>query len=333
VSLLKGEIIVTTPVHEPSPQLTLHQDMVWIAGGTFEMGSDKFYPEEQPVHRVSVDGFWIDRYAVTNEQYSRFVSETGYVTVAERPLDPRQYPGAPLENLVPGSMVFNPTSGPVDLRNYANWWAWTPGASWRHPTGPKSSVLGIEQHPVVQIAYEDAETYCTWAGKALATEAEWEYAARGGLEQAAFTWGDEHEPDGRPAANVWQGHFPWENLLSDGYLRTSPVGDFPPNGYDLYDMAGNVWEWTADWYLPRHPGDPAKSCCTPSNPRGGSEQDSFNPHRPQLKIPRKVVKGGSHLCAPNYCLRYRPAARQPQDIDSGMSHIGFRCVARPADRP
>jgi len=310
-------------------QVPPDQRMVWINGDTFKMGSDTFYVEERPVHRIAVDGFWIDPYPVTNEQFARFVAETGYVTIAERRPDPALYPGAPPENLVPGSMVFFPTNGPVDLRNYANWWGWTPGASWRHPLGPSSSVLGLDRHPVVHVAYEDAEAYCAWAGKELPTEAEWEYAARGGLEQAAFTWGDEHEPGGQPVANVWQGRFPWENLLRDGHERTSPVGAFRPNGYGLHDMAGNVWEWTADWYAARHPDDPGKACCTPRNPRGGRREDSFNPHQSSVRIPRKVVKGGSHLCAPNYCLRYRPAARQPQEIDTGMSHIGFRCIVRP----
>ena len=305
------------------------QRMVWIDCGTFKMGSDTFYVEERPVHRVAVNGFWIDPHPVTNEQFARFVAETGYVTIAERRPDPALYPGAPPENLVPGSMVFFSTKGPVDLRNYANWWAWTPGATWRHPLGPTSSVLGLDQHPVVHVAYEDAEAYSAWAGKGLPTEAEWEYAARGGLEQAAFTWGDEHDPGGQPMANVWQGRFPWENLLLDGHDRTSPVGAFPPNGYGLHDMAGNVWEWTADWYTARHSDDPGKACCVPQNPRGGRREDSFNPHQRSFRIPRKVVKGGSHLCAPNYCLRYRPAARQPQEIDTGMSHLGFRCIVRP----
>jgi sulfatase modifying factor 1 len=305
------------------------QNMAWISGGAFKMGSDRFYVEERPVHQVSVDGFWIDRTPVTNAEFARFVDATGYVTVAERRPDPALYPGAPPENLVPGSMVFTRTSGPVDLRNYANWWAWTPRANWRHPRGPGSRIKKLDRHPVVQVAYEDAEAYCAWAGKALPTEAEWEYAARGGLEQADFTWGDEELPGGRPMANSWQGRFPFENTLVDGYEYTSPVGTFPPNGYGLFDMAGNVWEWTADWYQARLPADSGKACCTPQNPRGGREEDSYDPGLPQFRIPRKVVKGGSHLCAPSYCFRYRPAARQPQMIDSGMSHLGFRCIVRP----
>ena len=221
------------------------------------------------------------------------------------------------------------TTGPVDLRNYENWWAWVPGASWRHPKGPGSSLERISNHPVVHVAYEDAEAYVRWAGKELPTEPEWERAARGGLDGAAFTWGDEEFPEGKAMVNSWQGEFPWQNLLLDKHEGTSPVGSFPPNGYGLFDMAGNVWEWTSDWYVPRHADEVVKSCCGPAvNPRIVSPEKSYDPAQPQFRIPRKVVKGGSHLCAPNYCLRYRPAARQPQMVDTGMSHIGFRCVTR-----
>jgi sulfatase modifying factor 1 len=303
--------------------------MVWIPGGTFRMGSVASYPEERPVREVRVSGFWIDRHPVTNEQFSRFVAATRYVTVAERPPDPALYPGAPQENLVAGSMVFVPTTGPVDLRDSTQWWAWTPGADWRHPRGPESSLDGLADHPVVHIALADAEAYCAWAGTALPTEAEWEYAARGGLDGAIFTWGNEERPDGRLMANTWQGHFPWQNTKEDGYVSTSPVGSFPANGYGLLDMAGNVWEWTADWYSATRPAEPRSACCVPANPRGGEREASINPHHSHFRIPRKVVKGGSHLCAPSYCFRYRPAARQPQDIDTGMSHIGFRTVVRP----
>lgn len=295
------------------------------------MGSNDFYPEERPVHEVTVDDFWMDKYEVTNEEFERFVKETGYVTVAESPLNPKDFPGAPAENLVPGAMVFRKSIGPVDLKDYANWWAWTPGANWRHPSGPKSSIQGIERHPVVHVAYEDAEAYAKWAGKELSTEAEWEFAARGGLIGARFTWGDEDVQDTKPKANTWQGEFPWQNLLIDNYEGTSPVGSFDPNGYGLYDMAGNVWEWTSDWFVPHldERAERFKSCCTPSkNPRIIRPDASYDPGQPQFRIPRKVVKGGSHLCAPNYCLRYRPAARQPQMIDSGMSHLGFRCIVR-----
>lgn len=296
------------------------------------MGSEEFYPEERPVHEVTIDGFWMDRHLVTNEQFARFVDETGYITVAERPLDPADYPGAPAENLVPGALVFHKTRGPVDLSDYTNWWFWTPGTNWRHPFGPESSIDGIEQHPVVHVAYEDAEAYARWANKELPSEAEWERAARGGLEGKKFTWGDEHFPDGKAMANSWQGEFPWQNLLLDGFEGTSPVGSFPANGFGLFDMAGNVWEWTSDWFVQRHADE--VSCCGPKiNPRITSPEKSYDPGQPAFRIPRKVVKGGSHICAPNYCLRYRPAARQPQMIDTGMSHIGFRCIVRTAEMP
>jgi formylglycine-generating enzyme required for sulfatase activity len=278
-----------------------------------------------------VDGFWMDCYEVTNEQFARFVEETGYETLAERPLNPVDFPGAPAENLMPGSMLFHKSDGPVDLRDYRNWWAWVPGTSWRHPLGPGSSQESLEQHPVVHVAYEDAEAYARWAGKELPTEAEWEFAARGGLDEKKFTWGDEHFPDGKAMANSWQGEFPWQNLLDDGYAGTSPIGSFPPNGYGLYDMAGNVWEWTCDWFVQRHADEMVKPCCGPAvNPRIASPDKSYDAAQAQFRIPRKVVKGGSHLCAPNYCLRYRPAARQPQMIDTSMNHIGFRCIARHA---
>jgi formylglycine-generating enzyme len=302
--------------------------MVWVPGGTFRMGSDAFYPEERPVREVRVEGFWIDRHPVTNRQFSRFVAATGYVTVAERPPDPALYPGAPPENLVAGSMVFTPSSGPVDLTNHALWWAWTPGADWRHPQGPQSSIAGLADHPVVQVALEDVEAYCAWAGTALPAEAEWEYAARGGLEQAIFTWGNEERPGGQLMANSWQGHFPWQNTREDNYVSTSPVGSYPANGYGLLDMAGNVWEWTADWYTVKYQANPDNPCCTVSNPAPNAREASINPLQAHFRIPRRVVKGGSHLCAPSYCFRYRPAARQPQDIDTGTSHVGFRCVVR-----
>jgi formylglycine-generating enzyme len=307
---------------------TPHVDMIWIPGGTFRMGSEDFYPEEGPVHEVSVDGFWMDRNPVTNEQFTRFVAATAYVTLAERPLNPVDFPSAPPENLQPGSMLFRKTAGPVDLYDYTNWWAWAPGTSWRRPHGSGSSLDGIERHPVVHVACEDAEAYALWAGKELPTEAEWERAARGGLDGKKFAWGDDDFPGGKAMANSWQGEFPWQNLLVDGYAGTSPVEAFPANGYGLHDMAGNVWEWTSDWYVPRHADEVVKSCCVPVNPRILSPDKSYNSKQPQFKIPRKVVKGGSHLCAPNYCLRYRPAARQPQMIDTGMSHIGFRCIVR-----
>jgi formylglycine-generating enzyme required for sulfatase activity len=301
-------------------------DVVSLAGGEFAMGSDEHYPEEGPVHRVRVDPFAIDRFEVTNARFAEFVAATGYETVAERPLDPADFPGAPRENLVPGSLVFTPTPGPVDLRHLSQWWTWTPGASWRAPEGPGSSAEDRSEHPVVHVASEDAAAYAVWIGARLPTEAEWEFAARGGLEGTAFTWGDDARPGGRIMANTWDGlDFPWRSTGESGFLRTAPVGSFPPNGFGLHDMAGNVWEWTDDWWA-GHPADPAKPCCVPLNPRGGDREASLDPAQPQFRVPRKVIKGGSHLCADSYCLRYRPAARRPQMIDTGMSHVGFRCA-------
>jgi sulfatase modifying factor 1 len=319
-------------------------DTVALSGGEFTMGSDVHYPEEAPTHRVRVDPFAIDRHEVTNARFAEFVRDTGYVTVAERPLDPADFPGAPPENLVPGSLVFTPTPGPVDLRHLSQWWAWTPGACWRAPDGPGSSVGDRADHPVVHVAHEDAQAYAAWAGGRLPTEAEWEFAARGGLDGATFTWGDVTRPDGRIMANTWDGpDFPWRSTGESGFDRTAPVGSFPCNGFGLYDMAGNVWEWTDDWWSDNaagaghaaegehtadagHTAGADKPCCVPVNPRGGTRESSFDPAQPQFRVPRKVIKGGSHLCADSYCLRYRPAARRPQMIDTGMSHVGFRCA-------
>ena len=299
-----------------------------MASATFLMGSSNHYPEEAPVHQVAVDGFWIDRHEVTNRQFAAFVAATGYATVAERPLDPADFPGAPAENLVPGSLVFEKTPGPVDLRDLSQWWRWTPGACWRHPEGPDSSLAERSDHPVTHVAYADADAYAAWAGKSLPTEAEWELAARGGLDGTRFVWGDEPEQADERLANYWHGEFPWRS--DPGYGSTTPIGSFDPNAYGLFDMAGNVWEWTNDWYTSRHAEDADEPCCVPRNPCGGSEEDSLDPAQPQFRVPRKVIKGGSFLCADSYCLRYRPAARRPQMIDTGMSHIGFRCVVRPA---
>jgi len=316
---------VSTAGARPQPE------MAWIPGGTFQMGSAGFYPEERPVHRVTVDSFWMDRHPVTVAQFRQFVKATGYVTVAERPLDAAEYPGVNPDLLVPGSLTFRRTTGPVDLRDYHNWWAYTPGACWHHPGGPDSGA-GREQHPVTHIAYEDAQAYATWAGKELPTEAEWEFAARGGLDGAVYAWGDEFAPGGTMMANTWQGQFPWQNLLTDGYEGTSPVGTYPANGWGLHDMIGNVWEWTCDYFVPRHPADAASPCCVPRNPRVTSPP-RIQAAGPGSHIPRKVTKGGSHLCAPNYCRRYRPAARQPQATDTSTTHIGFRCIARSAPAP
>lgn len=305
--------------------MTESADVVRLAGGEFTMGSDDHYPEEAPSHRVRVDAFGIDRYQVTTARFLAFVEATGYVSVAERPLDPTDFPGAPAENLVAGSLVFQPTGGPVDLRHLSQWWLWTPGACWSRPEGPGSGVVDRLDHPVVHIAHEDAASFARWADARLPTEAEWEFAARGGLDGAAFTWGGEARPGGELMANTWDGvDFPWRSTGESGYLRTAPVGSFPTNGFGLYDMAGNVWEWTDDWWTSEHPADASKPCCAPTNPRGGDLEDSFDSAQPQFRVPRKVIKGGSHLCADSYCLRYRPAARRPQMIDTGMSHCGFR---------
>jgi formylglycine-generating enzyme required for sulfatase activity len=301
--------------------------MAWVPGATFRMGSNAHYAEEAPVHHATVAGFWVDTTPVTNGRFAVFVQATGYRTVAERELDPDDFPGAPPENLVAGSLVFTGTPGPVDLRHLSQWWTWTPAACWKQPEGPGSSLEGRDEHPVVHVAHEDAEAYAAWAGKALPSEAEWEHAGRGGLDGATYTWGDGPEREGQTLANYWHGDFPWR--ARPGYGTTAPVGSYPPNGFGLLDMAGNVWEWADDWYVNRHREDPAKPCCVPVDARGPGVEESYDPAQPQFRIPRKVIKGGSFLCADSYCMRYRPAARRPQMIDTGMSHIGFRCVVRP----
>ncbi len=287
------------------------EEMIRLPGGSFLMGSEDFYPEERPVRRVDVEPFAIDAHPVTVAEFRRFVKDTGHVTVAERAPDAADFPDADPEQLVPGSLVFRPSRGPVDLRDVRNWWSYLPGAAWRAPEGLGSDTYQRARHPVTHVAYEDVRAYAEWAGKALPTEAEWEYAARGGLEGATYAWGDEFAPGGQLMANTWQGEFPWQNLLQDGYGGTSPVGTYPPNGYGLFDMTGNVWEWTVDPFEAAHSESP---CCGGAAPQPGEE--------------RLVIKGGSHLCAPSYCLRYRPAARQSETPDTSTSHIGFRCVVR-----
>jgi sulfatase modifying factor 1 len=314
--------------HATAPQST--DGMAFVPGGTFRMGSDKHYPEEAPVHRVSVDGFWIDKTPVTNAQFRQFVRETGHTSFAEIPPDPLDYPGALPEMLYAGSLVFTPPFRPVDLRDWSQWWQFVRGADWRHPCGPKSNINALDNHPVVHVAYRDALAYAQWAGKELPTEAEWEFAARGGRDGAEFAWGDEFAPGGKQMANTWQGNFPHQNENKDGFERTSPVTAFPPNGYGVHDMIGNVWEWTTDFYSLKHEADAPKACCIPENPRGGPEAASFDPLQPEIKIPRRVIKGGSHLCAPVYCRRYRPAARHAEPVDTSTSHVGFRCVVRRA---
>jgi formylglycine-generating enzyme required for sulfatase activity len=305
--------------------------MVEIPAGRFTMGSSSFYAEEGPAREVDVDAFAIDRGPVSVAEFGRFAEETGYVTVAERAPDPADYPDADPALLVEGSAVFHPTPGPVPLDDPGRWWAYVPGASWRHPWGPSSDNTQRDDHPVTHVAYEDAEAFATWAGKALPTEAEWEYAARGGLEGAIFAWGDEQSPGGELMANFWQGSFPWRNTGARGWRGTTPIGLFSANGYGLFDITGNVWEWTSDHYSPRGAGyDERRSpcCAPPRNPRVEAPGASYDLGRPGEHIPRRVIKGGSHLCAPSYCLRYRPAARQPESIDTSTSHIGFRCVVR-----
>lgn len=305
--------------------------MIEIPAGRFRMGSTRFYAEEGPEREVQVDEFAIDRGPVSVAEFSRFVQKTGYLTVAERPPDPADYPDADTSLLVPGSAVFHPTPGPVPLNNPGRWWAYVPGASWRHPWGPDSDNSTRQDHPVTHIAYEDAVAYATWASKSLPTEAEWEYAARGALDGAIFAWGNQERPGGVLMANTWQGDFPWRNTGARGWRGTTPVGLFSANGYGLFDVTGNVWEWTSEYYSPRGAGaDETRSACCgpPRNPRVETPQASYDLGRPGEHIHRRVIKGGSHLCAPSYCLRYRPAARQPEAIDTSTSHIGFRCVMR-----
>jgi sulfatase modifying factor 1 len=300
--------------------------MQHLAGGTYAMGSDAFYVEERPARLVHVDAFRIGVTPVTNRLFAAFVDATGYRTWAERVPDAADYPGADPALLVPASAVFTPPLQPVDTRNPALWWRLVPGADWRHPRGPDSGLDGLADHPVVHVALADAEAYCAWAGRRLPTEAEWEFAARGGLAAADYAWGNELAPEGRRMANYWEGVFPCDRRNDDGFARTSPVGFYPPNGFGLFDMIGNVWEWTTDWYA-AGAGAQARTCCVPRNPRGGDEEGSRDPGDVTHRFGRKVLKGGSHLCAENYCRRYRPAARHAQPLDSSTSHIGFRCAA------
>lgn len=334
------------PAASPSTAPAMPQDvnppgMVWIPGGEFLMGSADplSRPDEQPIHRVRVDGFWMDETEVTNEQFAEFVNATGYKTVAERPVDWDELkkqlpPGTPKPDekmLQPGSLVFTPPNHPVDLRQYEQWWAWTTGANWRHPEGPGSSIDDKQKHPVVHIAYEDALAYAKWVGKLLPTEAQWEYAARGGLDGKLNTWGD--EPIDPKRANIWQGHFPDRNSAEDGFARTSPVKSFPPNGYELYDMAGNVWEWCADLY---RPDTYARQVLATGrgvvvvNPTG--PEKSLDPRNPDAAESR-VQRGGSFLCNDSYCASYRPSARMACTPDTGMLHVGFRCVKIPSTQP
>ena len=313
------------------PPREVPKGMVWIPGGEFTMGSENesSRSNERPEHAVRVDGFWMDEHDVTNAEFRTFIEATGYVTTAERKPDweelkkqlppDTQKPDDAL--LVPGSMVFTPSPGPVDLRDMSGWWRWVPGASWRHPEGPGSDVAGRENHPVVQVSWYDAVAYAKWAGKRLPTEAEWEFASRGGLAKKRFPWGDEFQPDGKYMANVWQGEFPYKNTAEDGFVGTAPIKSFPPNGYGLYDMAGNVWQWCSDWYRPDTFAERAHGASC-SNPAGPAK--SWSPSNPFQE--ERVTKGGSFLCHASYCESYRPSARRGTPPDTGMSHIGFRCV-------
>jgi formylglycine-generating enzyme len=311
------------------------QNMMWIPGGEFLMGSEDFYPEERPVHAARVEGFWMDEHPVTVAEFRRFIKATGHVTMAEIAPNAEDFPEAHPAQLVPGSLVFTTPQHPVSLDDARAWWSWVPGAQWRHPEGPGSTLHGLERHPVTHAAYPDAVAYADWAGKALPTEAEWEFAARGGLEGATYAWGEEFAHRGRMMANTWQGDFPMHNDLLDGYERTSPVGRFPSNGYGLVDVTGNVWEWTSEDYTSSHAAAAATAahepevtsvatCCGPQGRSPAARASLAQVPQPATK----VIKGGSHLCAPNYCLRYRPAARQSQTIDTSTSHLGFRCIIR-----
>ena len=294
--------------------------MSWIPGGAFRMGSDHHYAEEAPARDASADGFWIDTAPVTNRQFARFVRETGWASFAERTPDPADYPGAPPESLVAGSLVFTPPAGPAPLDNPGGWWRYIAGAEWRHPLGPGSDLAGLWEHPVVHVAWADVEAYAAWAGADLPTEAEWEFAARGGLDKKKYVWGDEPYSEDRPQCNNFQGHFPDKNTAKDGFARTSPVKAFPANGYGLYDMSGNVWQWCNDWFLPDaysvHSGKGV--VVNPSGP-----ERSFDPRQ---RPPERVHRGGSFLCCVAYCFNYRPSARMGCTPDTGMSHVGFRCL-------
>lgn len=296
----------------------LADEMIWIPSGTFWMGSDeRGMPDTKPWHQVTVDGFWMDRAPITNIEFSEFVKETGYVTTAEKRLDPKQYPGARLQDLEPAGIVFVQTEGPVDLTKPLNWWKLIRGASWEHPEGPHTNIENLSDHPVVHVSYEDAQAYAKWKGKRLPTEAEWEYAARGGLEKKKYVWGDEKLPEGKWMANIWQGKFPYDNSAEDGFMGTSPVKHYPPNGYGLYDMSGNVWEWCSDWYDAKY-----YSVSPSKNPQG--PEKSYDPNEP--RIAKRVLRGGSFLCCDQYCRRYVPGGRGKNSPDSGTSNIGFRCV-------
>jgi formylglycine-generating enzyme required for sulfatase activity len=318
--------------NKAAPPAPAPPGMVWIPGGEFSMGAQnppgmddvgmKATYDSRPVHRVYVDGFFMDQTDVTNAQFAKFVKATKYVTVAERKPRPEDYPGAPPENLVAGSVVFSPPDHPVPLNDYLQWWTYVPGADWRHPLGPKSDIIGKENYPVVHVAYEDITAYAKWAGKRVPTEAEWEFAARGGLAGKPYVWGDEFRPNGKWMANTHEGHFPDKDTGEDGYIGIAPVAKFPPNGYGLYDMAGNVWQWTSDWYRPDYYATLAAGGGLAKNPQG--PDSAFDPSEPGHA--KKVHRGGSFLCTDQYCSRYMVGTRGKGDVDTGTNHLGFRCV-------
>ncbi|WP_013322580.1 formylglycine-generating enzyme family protein [Gloeothece verrucosa] len=318
LALLTGYLWVdiATEVKAASTDNSCPDGMAFIRGGTFNIGSNEYYPSEHAAEDITVSSFCIDKYEVTNQEFAKFVEETGYLTVAERPLSPVQFPDLPDEQRAPGSLVFQMQDKDIMQIGYLSWWKWTPGANWKHPFGPESDIKGKDNYPVVHVAYEDVEAYAKWAGLSLPTEAQWEYAARGGLDDKTYSWGDQYSAK---KANTWQGIFPIFNLKVDGYKGTAPVGSFEPNGYGLYDITGNVWEWTSDWYRIGHDNKAHQV-----NPTGPSVEESFDPREPG--IAKHVIKGGSYLCAPNYCSRYRPAARESQSPDTGTTHIGFRLI-------
>ena len=305
----------------PPPPGPAPEGMAWIPGGEFWMGAEEF-PDAQPWHRVSVDGFWMDKTEVTNDQFAKFVKATKYVTLAEKAPRAEDFPGAPPENLVAGSVVFAPPDHPVKLNDHFQWWSYVKGANWRHPEGPKSTIKDRGKYPVVHIAYEDVLAYAKWAGKRLPKEAEYEFAQRGGLERKPYTWGDELKPGGKFMANTFQGHFPDKNTKEDGHERAAPVASFPPNSYGLYDMAGNVWEWTSDWYRHDYYQTLAAQGPVARNPQGPA--DSFDPSEPGVK--KKVHRGGSFLCTDQYCARYIAGGRGKGEPDTGTNHVGFRLV-------
>jgi len=328
-----SHVVPLTTIANPAPAPgKTPPGMVWIPGGKFSMGTDDptamicggpdTMPDARPIHRVYMDGFWMDATEITNQEFERFIQATSYVTVAERKPKQEDFPDAPAENLEPGSVVFKPAAEPVPLNDHLQWWEYAKGANWRHPAGTGSGLKGREKHPVIHIAYEDADAYAKWAGKRLPTEAEWEFAARGGLSGQPYPWGSDLKPGGKWMANTYQGLFPMKDTAEDGFTGIAPVARFPPNGYGLYDMAGNVWEWCSDWYRPDYYSTLAAAGAVTRNPSG--PEDSLDPAEPGL--PKRVRRGGSFLCTDQYCTRYMPGSRGKGELSSGSNHLGFRCV-------